>query len=81
MNEIYNNFVSNLKVSIYYLKSDIIKKQRDFKIGLFAVFLVVFFLTMLLNCIQFSSTIFIKLSEERESEIDIILVLILNIRM
>lgn len=73
MNEIYNNFVSNIKVSIYYLKSDIIKKQRDFKIGLFAVFLVVFFLTMLLNCIQFSSTIFIKLSEERESEIDIIL--------
>ena len=73
MKNIYNNFISNLKVSIYYLKSDLIKKQRDFKIGLLAVFLVVFFSTLLLNAIQYSSTIFVKLSEEEESEIDLIL--------
>ena len=73
MKSIYNNFISNLKVSIYYLKSDLIKKQRDFKIGLLAVFLVVFFSTLLLNAIQYSSTIFVKLSEEQESEIDLIL--------
>ena len=71
--KILNKFISNLSVASYYLKSDLIKKQRDFKIGLFAVFLVVFFLTILLNAIQYSATIFIKLSEENNSEIDLIL--------
>ena len=66
-------FISNLSIASYYLKSDLIKKQRDFKIGIFAVFLVVFFLTILLNAIQYSVTIFIKLSEENNSEIDFIL--------
>ena len=69
----FKNFISNLTVASYYVKSDLIKKQRDFKIGIFAVFLVVFFLTILLNAIQYSSTIFIKLSEESNSEIDFIL--------
>ena len=68
-----HKFISNLSIASYYLKSDLIKKQRDFKIGIFAVFLVVFFLTILLNAIQYSATIFIKLSEESNSEIDFIL--------
>ena len=62
-----------INVILFYLKSDLIKKQRDFKIGLVSIFLVVFFLTLLFNAIQLSPCIFIKLSEKRSSEIDLIL--------
>ena len=58
-----DNFVSNLVVTINYLKSDLIKKQRSFKIGLVSIFMIVFFLTLLLNAIQLCPCIFIKLSE------------------
>jgi len=68
-----NDFQSSLIVIISYLKSDLIKKQRSFKIGLVSIFLVVFFLTLLLNAIQLSPCIFIKISEEQKSEIDLIL--------
>ena len=64
---------SNLSVIINYLKSDLIKKQRSFKIGLISIYLVVFFLTLLLNAIQLCPCIFIKLTEEQNSEIDLIL--------
>lgn len=67
------DFQSSLIVIINYLKSDLIKKQRSFKIGLISIFLVVFFLTLLLNAIQLSPCIFIKISEEQKSEIDLIL--------
>jgi len=66
-------FLPNLSVIINYLKSDLIKKQRSFKIGLISIFLVVFFLTLLLNAIQLCPCIFIKLTEEQNSEIDLIL--------
>ncbi len=64
---------ANFRVAFNYLKSDLIKKQRAFKIGLISIFMVVFFLTMLLNAIQLVPTIFIKLSEEQTGEIDLIL--------
>ena len=67
------DFQSSLIVIINYLKSDLIKKQRSFKIGLISIFLVVFFLTLLLNAIQLSPCIFIKISEEQKSEIDLFL--------
>ena len=69
---ICNGFYSNLVVTMNYLKSDLIKKQRAFKIGLISIFLVVFFLTLLLNAIELCSCIFIKLSEEQSGEIDLI---------
>ena len=67
-----NNCLSNFVVTMNYLKSDLIKKQRAFKIGLVSIFLVVFFLTLLLNAIELCSCIFIKLSEEQTGEIDLI---------
>ena len=67
-----NNCLSNIIVTMNYLKSDLIKKQRAFKIGLVSIFLVVFFLTLLLNAIELCSCIFIKLSEEQTGEIDLI---------
>ena len=48
-------------------------KSILFKIGLISIFLVVFFLTLLLNAIELCSCIFIKLSEEQTGEIDLIL--------
>jgi hypothetical protein len=66
-------FYDNFKIILFYLKSDLIKRQRDFKIGLISIFLVVFFLTLLFNAIQMSSSIFIKLSEQENGEIDLIL--------
>ena len=66
------NCFSNLIVTMNYLKSDLIKKQRTFKIGLVSIFLVVFFLTLLFNAIELCSCIFIKLGEEQTGEIDLI---------
>ena len=63
---------ANFSVAINYLKSDLIKKQRSFKIGLVSIYLVVFFLTLLLNAIELCPVIFIKLAEEQASEIDLI---------
>ena len=68
-----DEFFGNLMVTINYLKSDLIKKQRSFKIGLISIFMIVFFLTLLLNAIQLCPCIFIKLSEEQSGEIDLIL--------
>ena len=67
------NFISNLRVTMNYLKSDLIKKQRTFKIGLVSIFMVVFFLTLLLNAIELCPSIFIRLSEKQSSDIDLIL--------
>ena len=53
---------SNIIVTINYLKSDLIKKQRAFKIGLVSIFLVVLFLTILFNAIELCSCIFIILA-------------------
>ena len=68
-----DDFVSNIIVITNYLKSDLIKKQRAFKIGLISIFMVVFFLTLLFNAIQLIPSIFIKLTEQQSSEIDLIL--------
>ena len=62
----------NLVVIFNYLKSDLIKKQRAFKIGLISIYLVVFFITMLMNAISISSSIFIRLSEDQVGEADFI---------
>ena len=69
----FDGCVSNIIVTINYLKSDLIKKQRAFKIGLVSIFMVVFFLTLLFNAIELVPSIFIKLSEEQSGEIDLIL--------
>ena len=64
---------SNLKVILNYLKSDIVKKQRSFKIGLISIFLVVFFIALLTNTISVSPIVFLRLSENQAGETDIIM--------
>ena len=69
-----NDQIANLTVICNYLKSDLIKKQRAFKIGLISIFLVVFFLTMIENVISLSPLIFFRLVEETVSEADMIFI-------
>lgn len=64
---------SNFKVIFNYLKSDIIKKQRSFKIGLISIFLVVFFIALLTNTISVAPVVFMRLSENQAGETDIIM--------
>ena len=70
LNDQYANFI----VILNYLKSDLIKKQRSFKIGLISIFLVVFFLTMISHVISLSPLIFFRLVEESVSEADMIFI-------
>lgn len=67
------SYFSNLQVILSYLKSDLIKKQKSFKIGLFTIFLVVFFVSLLLNAIGMSPLVFLRLSEDQAGEADIIM--------
>ena len=65
--------LSTIKVVFNYLKSDIVKKQRAFKIGFFTIFLVVFFIALLLNTISLSPLIFLRQSENVVGEADLIM--------
>ena len=73
-----NQFMSTFLVVFNYLNSDLIKKQRTFKIGLITIFLVVFFTSLLLNTINLSSLIFLRLAENQAGETDLIMIPYLN---
>jgi hypothetical protein len=64
---------SNLRVVFQYLKSDFNKKKRSFTIGIISVFLVVFFICVLMNAIEMSPVIFLRLCEDQSGETDVIL--------
>lgn len=70
--------VANIKVVMSYLKADLVKKQMNFKIGMITVFLVVLFLSLIMNIIYLSSFIFLRLSENEVGETDIIMTPILK---
>ena len=71
-------FFATLKVVFNYLKSDIIKKQRAFKIGFFTIFLVVFFIALLMNLITLSPLIFLRQAENQVGEADFIMMPVLD---
>lgn len=68
----FQSCLSNASVIYNYLSADLIKKQRSFKIGLISIYLVVFFITMLMNGISLCPTLFIRLSEDQVGEADFI---------
>ena len=74
----FANMRSNFKVIFNYLISDLKKKQRSFKIGLFTIFLVVFFISLLMNTIGISPVIFLRLCEDQAGETDIIMIPFFN---
>ena len=63
----------NTRVVLNYLKSDLSKKKRSFLIGLTSIFLVVFFICVLMNTIENSPVIFLRLCEDQSGETDVIL--------
>lgn len=56
-----------------YIVSDIEKKPRSYKIGVFTVFLVCTFLTILYSGIQLTPALFIRLGEDQAGDIDFIM--------
>ena len=69
---IIKQYFANFNVIINYLKSDLIKKQRTFRIGLISIYLVIFFLSILLYAISLFPNIFIRICEEQVGESDFI---------
>jgi len=64
----------NILIVFNYLKSDLNKKKRSFLIGLISIFLVVFFICILMNTIENSPVIFLRLCEDQSGEIDVVLI-------
>jgi hypothetical protein len=67
-----------MKVVFNYLKSDIVKRQRSFKIGLITLFLVILFTALLINITGLTPLIFLRLAENSAGETDIIMIPFLN---
>jgi len=65
--------LSNFKIVYQYIKSDFIKKKKSYIIGVISVFLIVLFICVLMNAIEMSPVIFLRLCEDQSGETDIIL--------
>lgn len=53
---------------VNYLRSDLQKRQRSFRIGVFSIFIVVAFLSMLLSIVMLGSIVFLKVAENEAGE-------------
>jgi len=62
--------VSEISTIVSYLISDIKKKPRSFNIGIFTVFLVVSFLTLLQSVVDITPVAFLKLAEDAVGAVD-----------
>lgn len=63
----------NQQLSMRYIVSEVRRSPRSYAIGLFTVFLVVFFVALLQNAVLQSPLIFFKLSENAVGENDLLL--------
>jgi hypothetical protein len=66
-------FLGSINIIFSYIITDILKRPRSFKIGVFSIFLVVSFLTVLQAGLSITPLIFIKLAESQAGDIDLIL--------
>lgn len=55
---------SMLKTICHYIYSDIQKKQRSFKIGVFTIFLVVTFIMLLKSLVDVAPIAFLKVGQD-----------------
>ena len=69
----YQDIASSLRTILNYIVTDMEKKPRSFKIGVFSIFIVVCFLTILYSAIQLAPIIFIQLAEYDVGDVDLIL--------
>lgn len=68
--EFDQSMFSILKTVMRYVVADIQKKARSFKIGVFTVFLVVCFITMLKSIIDVAPIAFLKVGQDQAGAFD-----------
>jgi hypothetical protein len=66
-------YMGTLSTILNYISTDIAKKPRSFKIGVFSVFIVVVFLTLLESGLSITPIMFLKIAEDQAGAIDLIL--------
>lgn len=66
-------FLSTLQIITHYIYTDIRKKPRAFKIGVFSIFIVVSFLIVLQTAKTLTPALFIRLSEAQAGDADLVL--------
>lgn len=67
------SLLGTLQIIISYILTDMRKKPRSFKIGVFSIFIVVAFLIVLQSAKQLTPALFIRLSEGEAGDADLIL--------
>lgn len=69
--EIYEqSSISMLRTIVNFIWSDITKKQRSFKIGVFTVFLVVMFISLLKSVVDVAPIAFLKVGQDQAGIFD-----------
>jgi hypothetical protein len=63
-----------VRIVVNYIVSDIQRKPRSFKIGLFTIYLVVTFISLVQSAFQMSPLIFLQLSETQAGDTDLMVV-------
>ena len=72
-NDLDQNEFKTLYTIFNYVKSDIKKKQRSFKIGVFTIFLVVMFIVMLKSVVDKVGVAFLKVAQDQGGIFDVTL--------
>lgn len=55
---------------VQYLRSDILRKARSFRIGVFTIFLIVSFVTVLKGVVDAAPVVFLKLAQDGSGNFD-----------
>ena len=71
--ELDQNKVTTFRTILNYVQSDIKKKQRSFKIGVFTIFLVVTFIVMLKSVVDKIGVAFLKVAQDQGGIFDIMM--------
>ena len=69
--ELDQNKLTTLKTIFNYVRSDIKKKQRSFRIGVFTIFLVVTFIVMLKSVVDKIGVAFLKVAQDQGGIFDV----------
>ncbi|CAD8134904.1 unnamed protein product [Paramecium octaurelia] len=69
---LWQKITVTIRIVVEYIYSDIKKKPRSFKIGLFTIYLVVMFLALIQSAFSLSPLIFIQLAETTAGDTDLV---------
>lgn len=67
------SFFGTLLILFHYIFTSLSKSPRSFKIGVFSIFLVVGFLTLMQSALQLSPVVFLKIAEGQVGDADMII--------